>query len=154
MDKFCLSPDFIRFETSCKDWEQAIKMSSEPLLRNGYINKEYQQAMIDSVVEYGPYIVIAPHIAMPHARPETGSQKVGYSLMRLEKAVAFSEEEMHQVKLLIALSCKDSDTHLEILQNLVMVLSDEKRLDIIMNSQDKNEISSIFKEAFSNEQSQ
>lgn len=147
-EKFELTTDFIRFETSCDNWQDAIVKSSDVLLERGYILQSYQDAMVESVIEHGPYIVIAPHIAMPHARPESGSLKVGFSVMRLDEAVAFSEEDMHQVKLFIALSCKDSDTHIEILQKIVLILSDETQFNTLMTSQDKTVIVNVFKEAF------
>lgn len=146
--KFELTEDFIRFEKRCHDWRDAIIKSSDILIEKGYIEKTYQDAMLSSVDEHGPYIVIAPHIAMPHARPETGSNKVGFSVLQLEEPVSFSEEEMHQVKLLIALSCKDSDTHIEILQKLVIILSNEAQCSVLMTSKDKGAIVNIFKEAF------
>lgn len=40
--------------------------------------------MIESVEEYGPYIVIGPHLALAHARPEDGSLKLGLSLSIFE----------------------------------------------------------------------
>jgi len=141
---FKLPKDFVRFEEKVEDWEEAIIKSAEPLLENGYIEQSYLDAMIESVKEYGPYIVIAPNIAMPHARPETGSKKVGYSVMRLNEAVAFSEDEEHHVKLLIALSCVDANTHLEILQSLVMILSDQSKYERIMEAKDEIEIVEIF----------
>ena len=99
---------------------------------------------IDSVKEHGPYIVIAPNIALPHARPESGSKKVGFSVLRLDKPVAFSDHDDHKARLLIALSCVDSTTHLEILQSIVTILSDEEKHNAIFNAKTTKEILDIF----------
>jgi mannitol/fructose-specific phosphotransferase system IIA component (Ntr-type) len=141
---FELTKKFVQFEDEVKDWEEAIIKSSKPLLDEGLIEKSYVNAMIDSVKEYGPYIVIAPNVAMPHARPETGSKKVGFSILKLKKSVAFSEEEGHKVQLLIALSCADSNTHIEILQSLVMILSDEEKNNKLFNAKTVEEILEVF----------
>lgn len=141
---FELTKDFIQFEDEVKDWEEAIVKSSKPLLDAGLIEKSYVKAMIDSVKEYGPYIVIAPNVAMPHARPETGSKKVGFSILKLKNPVAFSEEEGHKVQLLIALSCADANTHIEILQALVMILSDEEKNNKLFNAKTIEEILDVF----------
>ena len=141
---FELTSEFIQFENEVESWEDAIAKSSKPLLEKGYIEQTYVDAMIDSVKEYGPYIVIAPNIAMPHARPEAGSKKVGFSIMKLEKPVAFSEEEEHKVQLLIALSCADSSTHIEILQALVTILSDEEKNKLVFQAKTADEMLKIF----------
>ncbi len=100
--------------------------------------------MIESVNEYGPYIVITPNVALPHARPEAGSKIMGFSVLKLKDAVAFSEEEEHQVKLLIALSCVDATTHMEMLQAIVTVLSDQEKYDQLFNATSASEILSVF----------
>ena len=38
----------------------------------GFTEPTYTEAMIDVVRDMGPYIVLAPGLAMPHARPEMG----------------------------------------------------------------------------------
>ncbi len=142
---FNLTKDFVRIEKSAQDWQEAIRMSSKVLLEEGYINKSYQDAMIDSVNEYGPYIVIAPGIAMPHARPETGSLKVGFSILKLDEPVSFSEAPDHQVKLFIALSCKDSDTHIEILQSIISILDTPEKQESAKNASSVDELFEFFK---------
>mgnify|MGYP006423157013 CR=1 FL=1 len=143
--EFEISDKFIVFKDKLDTWEEAIKVSAKPLLKNGYINKNYIKSMIDSVNENGPYICIAPNIAMPHARPENGSKKVGFSILRLKEAVSFSDNKDHDSQLLITLSCKESDKHIEILQNIVDILSIDNNINKIINAKSKNEIIKIFK---------
>lgn len=52
-----------------------MQVSAQPLLVSRENEKSYIDGMIDSVKEHGPYIVIAPNIALLHARTETGSKK-------------------------------------------------------------------------------
>jgi len=144
VNKFRLDESLVQFETSVASWEEAVVKSAQPLLDGGYVEQGYIDAMIESVNEYGPYIVIAPKFAMPHARPETGSKKIGYSILKLEKPVAFSEEPEHQVELLVALSCVNAESHIEILQFIVEVLSDETKFESALNSTNKQELIDIF----------
>jgi mannitol/fructose-specific phosphotransferase system IIA component (Ntr-type) len=141
---FELTKDLIRFEKKAKDWKDAIRMSAQGLLDLSLVEPSYIDAMIESIEEYGPYIVIAPNIALPHARPEAGSKKIGYSFMRLEEPVYFTEEDSTAASLFIALSCVDSETHLEMLQQIVMVLSDPKKHDKLFEANTKDEIIEIF----------
>ena len=50
--------------------------------------------MIDVVRDMGPYIVLAPGLAMPHARPEMGAKQVGAALVTLEKPIDFGSQKM------------------------------------------------------------
>ncbi|AIO19217.1 Ascorbate-specific phosphotransferase enzyme IIA component [Candidatus Izimaplasma bacterium HR1] len=144
IDGFNLTKELICFEKGFENWEDAIKASSKGLLEQGFIKESYVDSMIDSVKEYGPYIVIAPNIAMPHARPEAGSNKVGFSVMLCEEAVGFSKAPEHQARLFVTLSCVNADTHLMMLQALVGILGDDDKFQKILNSTTKEEILEIF----------
>ncbi len=145
IDGFKLTEELISFEEGFDSWEEAIKVASLGLLKEGFIKQSYVDAMISSVKEYGPYIVIAPNIAMPHARPEAGSNKVGFAVTLCEKPVSFSDAPEHQARLMVTLSCVNADTHLKMLQALVGVLADEDKFNAILNSKTKQEILDIFK---------
>lgn len=141
---FQLELDFIQVEQRADNWEEAIKMSAKPLLENGFINDGYLKAMIDSVHEHGPYIVIAPRVAMPHARPETGALKMGFSVLKLQEPVKFSEEAEHEVDLLVALSCENAESHIQALQFIVGILSDQEKFDTALKAEDKETLLKVF----------
>jgi PTS system ascorbate-specific IIA component len=145
IEGFKLTEELISFENGFESWEDAIRFSSISLLEQGFIEQSYIESMIDSVNEYGPYIVIAPNIAMPHARPESGSKKVGFAVTLYRDPVAFSELPEHQARLFVTLSCVNAETHLKMLQALVEVLADEEKFNAILNSKTKQEILNIFK---------
>jgi len=145
IDGFNLTKELITFEKGFNNWEDAIIASSKGLLEQGFIKESYVDAMIQSVKEYGPYIVIAPNIAMPHARPEAGSNKVGFSVMLCDEQVSFSKAPEHQARLFVTLSCVSADTHLQMLQALVGILGDDVKFNQILNSKTKEEILDIFK---------
>lgn len=141
---FELTEDYIQFVDKAKDWEEAVQLSGNPLLEGGEIKQSYIDGMIESVKEHGPYIVIAPNIALPHARPETGSVKIGFSYMKLNEPVSFAEDGSADASLFIALSCVDADTHLEMLQSIVLVLSDQEKHDALFAATTKEEVMNIF----------
>lgn len=74
---------------SAKDWQEAIDFSMVSLLDKNYISENYNQAIKDSTINNGPYYILAPGVAMPHARPECGALKTGMSLTLLEQGVYF-----------------------------------------------------------------
>lgn len=52
-------------------------------------------------------------IAMPHARPEEGANKLSLALTLIPSGVNFDADENDPVKLLIVLAATDSTSHIE-----------------------------------------
>lgn len=79
-----------KFADSAADWKEAIRMSCEPLELDGTVEDNYKEDIIKCVEKYGPYIVIAPNIAMPHSQEGAeGVNKTAVSFMKLETPVSF-----------------------------------------------------------------
>ena len=97
-----------------KTWEESIRRVSEPLIKEKVIEPSYVTAMIDSVKEYGPYIVIGKYIALAHARPEDGVNQLGISVATLKQPIEFGNEENDPVKIIFCLAAVDSYSHLNI----------------------------------------
>lgn len=141
---FKLEKEHVQFFDSFTSWEEAIELSAQPLLKGGQIKESYIQGMIDSVKEHGPYIVIAPNIAIPHARPEMGSVEIGYCVTKVKEPVSFTNDEDNKATLLITLSCVDADKHLEMLQSIVIILSDDEKQQAIFDATTADEIIELF----------
>ncbi|MBN8208779.1 BglG family transcription antiterminator [Bacillus sp. NTK071] len=135
-----LHEETIQFASHTENWREAIKTAALPLLTKEQINSSYIDAMIKNVEDLGPYVVIAPGIAIPHARPEEGVNTVGMSLLRLDESVSFSSKDKHQVKLLIVLAAVDNETHLKALAQLSDLLSEEENLEMIYGATEKEDI--------------
>ncbi|MCQ4673471.1 PTS sugar transporter subunit IIA, partial [Lactonifactor longoviformis] len=88
--------------------------------------------------------VIAPKVAMPHARPEDGVNKVSMTLTTFKEDIYFSGKEQHKVKILISLAPKDNQTHIKALACLTKMLSKKENIDKILNSKDKYEILEVI----------
>ena len=139
-----ITKDMIQLLDEATDWEQAIRLAAVPLLQEGFIKEEYIKAMIDTIKEFGPYVVMGPKVAIPHARPENGVNRVGMSLLRLKKGVAFSETGEKQVQIIIILAAVDNETHLQALAQLSMLLMEEENIERLANSTSKAEILDII----------
>jgi len=139
-----LKKSLIRLDEYAEKPEDAIRIAGELIVENGGATKEYVEAMINAYHDLGPYIVLAPHIAIPHARPEDGVLEQCISVLRLEEPIAFGHPENDKVKLIIAIGGVDKDFHIQMLQTLSTVLSDSENINILMNSDDKDEIYSTL----------
>lgn len=139
-----LSTDKVQILDQVATWEQAITIAANPLLTQDYFEPSYVTAMIDSVKELGPYIVIAPEIAIAHARPNDDVMHIGLSLLKLNKHVNFSEEG-HFASLIFVLSAVDNDSHLAILRDLATKLGNQDTVNQLLAAQEIKEIVNILK---------
>ncbi|MGX7107411.1 BglG family transcription antiterminator [Hutsoniella sourekii] len=130
----------IQLSLEANDWREAIRLSAKPLLDNNSIENIYIEKMIESVEENGPYIVIAPHVAMPHARPEYGSNKIGISINSLKKPVEFGHNSNDPVKFIFCLSAIDESSHLNVLSDLVTLLNDDKFLKLLDSTNNRDDV--------------
>ncbi|WP_176461583.1 BglG family transcription antiterminator [Anaeromicrobium sediminis] len=124
----------IRLNVNALDWEDAVKKGSQILLDKEYITNDYVNAILTKIKEIGPYIVIVPNIALPHARPEEGVKKLSMSLITLKKPINFGSVDNDPVKLVITLAAIDNETHIKALSQLMDLLSNSEDIENIINA--------------------
>lgn len=144
-----LNEETIKVYLEAKNWEDAGRIAGQPLLDSDKIEDRYIDAMIESVKKFGPYIVIAPGIALFHARPEDGVKSMCMSLAVFKKGVIFNAEKNDPVKLVFVLGAIDSESHLKVLAETMSLLQDNNAVSSIMASSDEREIISIIKKSLS-----
>lgn len=125
-------------------WEEAIEVVAKPLLKENIIEKSYIDAMIHSVKKYGPYIVIGEHVALAHARPEDGVNKLGISVATLAPPIEFGSADLDPVKIIFCLSAVDAYSHLNIMKELIHLIHDGGRLDRLIAAKAKKEFKQIL----------
>jgi PTS system ascorbate-specific IIA component len=135
--------DNIAIYNKAENWVDAITKAVTPLFEHGYVEARYIQSIIDNTRLYGPYYVLAPELALPHARPEQGVLKKQIGVTLLRHPVKFSEDG-YDVRLLITLAASDSQSHLEALQTLSEIMMDESRMAHILNAKTREEILWLF----------
>ncbi|QHE50918.1 PTS sugar transporter subunit IIA [Pontibacillus sp. HMF3514] len=134
----------VRFLQSVNSWEDAIREAASPLLENGSITSKYIDDMIQSVNTNGPYIVVVPEIALPHAKNENSVEKTGISFLQLQDPVFFPEDK--EVKILFVLAAEDSSGHLDIISDLSSVLMEEEVKNKLKESKSEKEILDLLDE--------
>ena len=128
----------IQITSEAMDWKESIRFGARPLLNEGAITENYIDEMIHSVEEYGPYIVLAPHMALAHARPEDGAKKLGLSLTVFQEPVSFGESDDQQVSVMFCLSAIDSFSHLNIMKSLVNLIRATNKIEELSKATDIN----------------
>jgi len=127
-------------------WEDAVRKAGELLLSKGKVRPEYIDAMIKVTKELGPYAVIAPGVALPHARPEDGALNIGLSILILKQPVYFGSPN-DPVYIVIGFSAIDKKSHLCLLKDLAEVLQLDWLIEELKKSSNIFEIKSIIGKA-------
>lgn len=107
-------------------WRDAVTLAALPLIALGHVQPDYVQGIIDNTEEYGPYYIIAPGVALPHARPEQGALSNGVAFTTLSKPVEFGHDEGDPVWLLICISATDAEQHIYTIQRLANLLQQDE----------------------------
>lgn len=132
----------IQVTETCKDWKEAIKLASKPLLKENKISTIYVNNMIESVKQNGPYMVLTNYFALMHARPGVGVNQMGMSLLIVKKPV---DLEGKPVKIFLVMAAVDNTSHLSSLQKIMKIFMDDKAYQTILEG-NKEKILEIFKE--------
>ncbi|WP_318362813.1 PTS sugar transporter subunit IIA [Enterobacter sp.] len=126
------------------DWQQALAICAQPLLDAGVITADYLPAIIRQQHTLGAYYVLAPGLAMPHARPEEGALAHGLSLLKLQRGVSFNAGEFDPVNLIIMLAATDKHSHIEMIATLAELFSSEQDMAQLHQATTREEIKNII----------
>ena len=105
--------------------EEVIHFSGQLLVNSGKVKETYIEKMEEAFHDLGPYMVMAPGIAMPHARPSGDVSEPCISFIRLKEPVSLHHPFNDPVRLVFALGGVENDSHLALLQELGRFLEDD-----------------------------
>jgi PTS system ascorbate-specific IIA component len=122
-----LPVDAIRLGETAADWRAAVRLAGDALVASGATSPAYTDEMVATVEQLGPYIVIAPGIALAHSRPSAAVRRAGISLVTLVEPVEFGHRQNDPVGLVIGLAAVDEEGHMTALSTLAEFLADDRR---------------------------
>lgn len=140
-----VSEELICLGIDATDWQDAVRQAAQPLKETGKIKQSYIDGIIDNVKEAGPYIVITPHVALPHTRPEMGAIEAAIGIATLKHPVEFGNEANDPVKYLFCLSARDNNGHLSALADLANLIENQEFFDLLDRATDPKEIMDFLK---------
>nr|WP_319489062.1 PTS sugar transporter subunit IIA [uncultured Caproiciproducens sp.] len=121
-------------------WQDAIAIAAKPLIEDHSIESAYVDAMIASVNQFGPYIVLDDYFALPHAMAKVGVNRVAMSLLVVKDEVDLMGQP---VNVFLVLATVDSTSHLDALANLSDILCERENLRTFRTGNKKEIISLI-----------
>lgn len=134
----------IKLRIPAKDLEEAIRKSASVLLENGKITENYIDAMVNAA-KLSPYMVITKHVALPHARPETGAKEIAIGIATLQEPIKFGNKDNDPVKYIFCLSAVDNNSHIRTMSELVELLENNGFYDVLDKAVNPKEIMDYIK---------
>lgn len=139
-----LRPELVKVNESVQDWEGAIRAAGKLMVADGAVEPRFVDAMIRVAKEFGPYIVVAPGIALPHARPEDGVIRASIAVVQLATPINFGNKDNDPVFLVIALAAVDNQQHIQGLAELASVLGNSENVQALKNCKTEKELLDVF----------
>lgn len=136
----------IAVNVEAADWKEVVAETGKLLLEAGQIEKRYIEAMKQSIIDNGPYVVIGKGIALLHARPEDGVKENCLSLITLAEPVEFGNKNNDPVKIAFAFGTVDNEKHVKTISELSVVLMEEAAVDNIAEMGSAEEILSYIED--------
>lgn len=142
--KDLLPKDRIALSVSAGNWEEAVRAVGRLLVDTEAVEERYVEGMIRTTKELGPYIVIAPGVAIPHSRPEDGVLSPCLAFARLKTPVEFGNKDNDPVHILFALGAVDHEQHVEAIQQIAEILMDESKFQILLEAATIDDIAEVL----------
>lgn len=128
------------FHQGFDNWQDAVKAACIPLEKQKAIEREYSDLIIKSIKRYGPYIVIAPKIAIPHAQEGKGVNETCVCFMKTDTPVSFGDSDQYDAQLFFVLASTNNNIHLKNLSKLVEMISDQDIVNDLLKAQSVNDL--------------
>jgi ascorbate PTS system EIIA or EIIAB component len=134
----------ILIKESVANRSAAIELAGELLVESGRVKKAYITSMLEAVEEYGPYIVIAPGIALAHGKPTEDVIETGMSLLKVARPIEFQHSQNDPVQLVFGLAASNHDSHIALMAELAQFLSSQANVNALLTCSDSAQIRAIL----------
>lgn len=124
----------IQLLQTCLSWRESFELAGSCLVESKRTSHLYTAEMIAAFEELGPYMVVAPGIALAHGRPSESVLDTGLSLVTLANPVVFGSLANDPVSIIFGLAAKDHDGHIDLLAALSEFLMDEVKVNLLLKA--------------------
>ena len=119
-----LPDDAVVLGAHVPDWRAAVREAGRALARSGATRSEYADRMIAVIEEFGAYVVIAPGLALAHARPGADVRREGLAVVTLAEPVPFGHPHNDPVRVVVGLAVASAEEHVASVAKLANAFND------------------------------
>ncbi|MGV8881051.1 MAG: PTS sugar transporter subunit IIA [Rhodoglobus sp.] len=110
------------------DWRAAVTLVGDALAASGAAKRGYALEMIRMIEEHGPYVVIAPGLALAHARPGPEVIRDGLAIVTLAEPVNFGHPHNDPVSVVLGLAITSVAEHLAAVAAVANIFNDSSAI--------------------------
>lgn len=132
--------DAIVIGASVDDWRAAVRTAGAALTASGAARAGYADEMVRMIDEHGPYVVIAPGLALAHARPDDQVLRTGLAVVTLASPVSFGHPHNDPVRVVLGLAVDSVGGHLESIADLANVFNDARVIGVLADASTPDEV--------------
>ena len=141
---FKLGADNVFLGRTASNKEEAIRFAGEQLVKGGYVQPEYVEAMLEREKLTPTYL--GESIAVPHGTVEAKDRvlKTGVVFCQYPQGVRFGEEEDDIARLVIGIAARNNE-HIQVITSLTNALDDETIIERLANTNSVEEVLALLK---------
>ena len=134
----CLDETSVNVCFSDCDWQQALRISAEPLLKKDLITENYVDSIIDQQQNQGVHMFLSDGLVLAHSASDKGVKSMGISLAVFKNPVSFLNGR--EAKLIFTLAAEDQSKHITILNDILKLFSNKNNINLLAEKNNANEI--------------
>lgn len=104
------------------DWRAAVRAAGVDLVTARAVGRAYVEELVQQIEQAGPYCVVAPGVAVPHAKASGVVRRDALAIVVLDEPVAFGHPHHDPVRVVIGLAATSPKRHLRMLAELANAL--------------------------------
>ncbi|WP_437891580.1 PTS mannitol transporter subunit IICBA [Phytobacter sp. V91] len=141
---FKLGAENVFLGRSASNKEDAIRFAGEQLVKGGYVQPEYIDAMLEREKLTPTYL--GESIAVPHGTVEAKDRvlKTGVVFCQYPEGVRFGEEPEDIARLVIGIAARNNE-HIQVITSLTNALDDETVIERLANTSSVEEVLALLK---------
>ena len=126
------------------DWREAVELAGTALTAAGAARPEYAGEMVRMIDQHGPYIVVAPGLALAHARPGPEVVADGLAVVTLATPVEFGHPYNDPVRVVLGVAAASNESHLKTVAELANIFNDSDAVDRLARATSPDEVRGIL----------
>lgn len=140
---FRLTQNDVFLGLSASNKDEAIRFAGEQLVRLGYVEDDYIDAMFAREALTSTYL--GESIAVPHGTIEAKDKvlKTGIVFCQYPQGVEFGDTPDDKARLVIAIAARNNE-HLDVIAKLTSALDDPSIIEKLVNTHDVNEVLAVL----------
>lgn len=138
-----IAPQFIRLIGNKVDWQDAIRLATEPLLQSSDVNQDYLDTILKNTASKSNYSFLGSRIAIPHTTSDHGILQDGFGFSVFKQAIKFPTGQ--NISIIVPIAILNTNKHLRAIEQLTSIASDDGLVNKIISASDTESIYRLIK---------